>query len=277
MKKNYFRKFVFLIWLFNFSFIIFVLSYLPRIFAKRHNIEQRIKVIREQKQILELNSVQLPHQKARVPNDKKTHVLTTSGESARKNQLVTENLKLRLLGIIQGKNASAFIELIDRNIGRIYRVGDRVGPAQLLKILSGQVLLNIRGKEKLLTFDESIPKAEQLPVQKIGKNSLVVKKADVILNVLNIANETNELSVKPVVNKKTKKIEGIMVSDIPQNGFIKKFGLKNFDLIQRINGMQIDSIPKAIRIVSKLKTAKIIEVGLTRNNLPLTLKINITD
>ena len=67
------------------------------------------------------------------------------------------------------------------------------------------------------------------------------------------------------------------VRDIPQNGLIQDMGLKNEDIIKSINGEKVTSVPGALLIANKVKTAPIIELGIIRNGISMVLNYHFKD
>jgi general secretion pathway protein C len=70
-------------------------------------------------------------------------------------------------------------------------------------------------------------------------------------------------------------VNGFKVFAIKSGSIFQELGLKNGDVIQRINGTEIDSVEKAIPMLQLLKTESAISIDLSRGGAKKTLSIEI--
>ena len=110
-------------------------------------------------------------------------------------------------------------------------------------------------------------------VKKVSENSFEIPKGDVdeVLSNLN-ALATQARIVPSFSNGKS---DGFKLFSIRPGSLYAKIGIKNGDVIQRINGFDMNSPEKALEIYGKLKDANNISVDLKRRGKSQTLSYRI--
>jgi general secretion pathway protein C len=71
------------------------------------------------------------------------------------------------------------------------------------------------------------------------------------------------------------KVDGFRVSEVRPSGVFSMVGIKNGDLLQRVNDFPIDSPEKAIQSFVSLKGQSRIKLDLVRDGQPTTLNYDI--
>lgn len=253
----------------NLFFVGYNLTRLPEIFKSRKDLERRIFLTKKEPLITSaqiFSKTKINQSAAGIfnnANDKKK-------ENFKKDIILKEFENYRLLGIIKGIYAVAFIEQIDKERCDMFREEDFIGSFKVIKILSNRVVLGAQGKKKILKFSITLAKEiSPLAIKKLSETEMIVSKKSILPRIIDIVKETNNLKINPISNKKEGYIEGLMVSNIPTNSFISEFGLKDSDIITSLNGEHLESLPRAIEIFKKYKLSKKIEIGIIRNNLPI--------
>jgi len=69
---------------------------------------------------------------------------------------------------------------------------------------------------------------------------------------------------------------GFKVFSIQPNSFYSSIGVENGDVIQKINGYEINSPDKALEIYQKLREARHVTVDLERNGQTIRKEYNVT-
>lgn len=83
----------------------------------------------------------------------------------------------------------------------------------------------------------------------------------------------NQAKVVPFI--KDGKSEGYTIKYIEKGSLYEKLGLKNFDIIQKVNGEPIDSMEKAILLFNTLKNEREITINILRSSQPMSLSYHI--
>ena len=172
----------------------------------------------------------------------------------------------------------------------LYAVDDEVEGARVIKILRNKVTLIFRGREFdiELAGGKSMPLAvapdkkesdpgpgsqrtpsRQTPIQEVIK----VNRTEVMKQASNLAEILTQVKIKPYY--RYRQIRGFRVENIPSNSFIRKVGLKDGDVVTKVNGQTINSFSKAIQIGRKLQNESTVNVNVIRDGKEITLVYNL--
>ena len=110
-------------------------------------------------------------------------------------------------------------------------------------------------------------------ITKVSNTEYTIPKVE-IDNVLSNLNKI-ATQARIVPSFRNGKANGFKLFSIRPNSLYAKIGIQNGDIIQKINGYEIDSPDKALAIYSKLKDATNISVDLLRRGKKKSLSYNI--
>jgi general secretion pathway protein C len=144
----------------------------------------------------------------------------------------------RLLGTFTGENPVAIIR-VGKNLKTVRQEGVEQGWT-LKNVAVDHVLWEKDGRERRVGFGaaakKSVPKPKALKV--VAKDRVTLSQKDVEPLLGNPASLLSQALFKP--HKQGGKIVGFRVRNIKSNSILKKIGLKNNDIIMRINGERVD-------------------------------------
>lgn len=207
-----------------------------------------------------------------------------------------------LLGTMVAKDDADSIALFEDRGKKepvLYRIGEKVlDEAELVAIEWRRVLIRHSGRCEFFTLEEEAdagrttaavtgnpPAAETAesgaPVETdLGKNIKKVSETEYeiprqeIEGVLSNLN-TVATQARIVPSFHNGKANGFKLFSIRPGSLYSKIGIQNGDIVQRINGYEINSPDKALEIYSKLKDAQSITVDLVRRGKSQTLSYSI--
>lgn len=110
-------------------------------------------------------------------------------------------------------------------------------------------------------------------VRKLGSQEYEIERSE-IDNVLSNLNQIAR-QARIVPSFKDGKSNGFKLFSIRPNSLYSKIGIQNGDIIQKINGYEMNSPDKALEIYTKLKDADSITVDLVRRGKPVTMSYSI--
>lgn len=174
-------------------------------------------------------------------------------------------LQLSLIGTASGNGEFdyAVIEEKGKKAQDLYRVGDEISEATVVKILRGKVILRVNGKDEVLTMEESSSVAEkgrQKATQAGGR--IEVSKAEIDSAFQNMNEMLTQVRVRPYFSGG--KPDGFMVSRIKRGSIFEKMGLKNGDVIRGVNGQSIESADKMLELYRGMTSGSEITVNIKR-------------
>lgn len=227
---------------------------------------------------------------------------------------VPTSLKAQLIaGIVASKPQQSMAVIIDRGNGqtRTYGIGDEVQGAKVLSVErirderdpSGRAtrvaaIVCKDGRKEYIDFDSGSgatpvaaavnvgvvpvpppaaePAAPMAPdgVKKTADNKYDVKKSVLDSTLSNLNSVATQARIVP--SFKNGQANGFKVFSIQPNSFYSAIGVENGDVIQKINGYEINSPDKALEIYQKLREAKHVSVDLERNGQTIRKEYNVT-
>jgi general secretion pathway protein C len=196
----------------------------------------------------------------------------------------TAKSDLLLLGTVIGsfRETFALIQKTSTKEERVFRLGDRVydiGPLVVVKKEQAEIQAGDQ-RIKLLTptavaTETGKPAADQAGALAVaaGGGNYVVDQRSLNAALDNIGQAMTDARLLP--STKDGKVEGFRVSEVKPTGIFGTVGIKNGDVLLRINDFAIDSPDKAIQSFVTLKGQSRIKLDLIRDGQPATLNYDI--
>jgi general secretion pathway protein C len=195
--------------------------------------------------------------------------------------------ELTLLGTVQGsyRETFALVQKTSSKEERVFRLGDTVfniGPLVAVHKESAEIL---SGNQRVKLYTpQAAPAAApgaaaQAPAQagslaaQVGAGSYVIDQRALNASLDNIGQAMTDARLLPSV--KEGKVEGFRVSEVKPQGIFGTVGIKNGDVLLRINDFPIDSPEKAIQSFATLKGQSRIKLDLIRDGQPTTFTYDI--
>ncbi len=211
-------------------------------------------------------------------------------KSAEKTQAPAFNqADFTLLGTVQGsfRESFALIQKISSKEERVFRMGDMVfnaGPLvsvkkEYVEVLAGKVRTKIFTPVTTAAAAGSSPPpaddqaaANSLASQTSAGNYVIDQRA-LNASLDNIGQAMTDARLLPSI--KLGKVEGFRVSEVKPQGVFGTIGIKNGDVLLRMNDFPIDSPEKAIQSFASLKGQSRIRLDLIRDGKPTTFNYDI--
>jgi general secretion pathway protein C len=197
---------------------------------------------------------------------------------------------LLLLGTVMGSFRESFA-LIQKNSTkeeRVFRMGDTVfeiGPLVSVKSDTAQILAG--GKRVTILTPMAVAAGASIPVPttrppetknsglatQVGAGNYVIDQRALNAALDNIGQAMTDARLLPSV--KDGKVEGFRASEVKPQGIFGMIGMKNGDVLLRINDFPIDSPEKAIQSFATLKGQSRIKLDLIRDGQATTFNYDI--
>jgi len=187
------------------------------------------------------------------------------------------SLKLALLGTVSGdpESAVAVIREMGKNKEGLFKVGDAIERATVKKILRGKVILRVGNRDEVLSMKEPTSskqgKAPGIvnPSRPEGGRTITISRSELERSIQNINSLLSQARVRPSFNKG--KPNGLVVDQIRANSFFSKLGLRNGDIVNRVNGRLIRSPADIISAYNRLQSGSPISLTISRRGQQETL------
>jgi len=184
-------------------------------------------------------------------------------------ELEPTSLKIALLGTVVGGQQDGFavIEEVGKRKQGLYRVGDSVEGATVRKILRGKVILRVNDKDEVLTMKEETASGGEpaYPREPSAdkEGTVVVRRSEVEKSLKNVHQLLSQVRIRPHFTDGV--ADGLAVSNIKPGSIFARMGLRNGDIVQGLNGRNIQTPDDVMEVYQRLKSGSRITVQIMRN------------
>jgi general secretion pathway protein C len=199
-------------------------------------------------------------------------------------QSQVSELKAKLLGTAPGAGMDSFaiIEDVSNKTQQLYRVGDKLQDRTLTRVEWDRVMLKgVQGEEVLRIVE---PSGEAKPptmasgpvvggIEKRSDTEFVIDRSEIDKAMENL----NQLftQMRAVPHFQDGKAAGFRLFAIRADSVFEKLGLKNGDVVSRINGNDLTDPARAMSLIQELRAEGRITLDVNRNRQPTTLTYEI--
>jgi general secretion pathway protein C len=157
-----------------------------------------------------------------------------------------------------------FIEERDTHKQKLYRLGDNIGSAKLIKITRNTAILRSEGREITLKVKATLegPLLPNSPGSATPR-SMTLSKKTVNENLSDLKSIMSQAVVRPFLNEGVQ--EGLIISNIAPNSLYEKMGLQNGDIIIDVNNKRMQSADNLLQTVNLMQSGSSIAVNVKRN------------
>jgi general secretion pathway protein C len=212
----------------------------------------------------------------------------TNAAAAAQAAPVTAPTELLLLGTAVGsfRETFALVRHTTKQEERVFRLGDMVFDAgRLVEVRKESAFIVINNKKvELLTpmTPPAVPQAAHaspgtaqtnVAVASTGAGSYVIDQRALNAALDNPAQAMSDARLLP--SQKDGKVEGFKASEVKPNGVFSMIGIKNGDVLLRLNDFPMDSPDKALQSFIALKGQNRLKLDIIRDGQPQTFNYDI--
>jgi general secretion pathway protein C len=198
----------------------------------------------------------------------------------------TATTELLLLGTATGsfRETFALVRHTVKQEERVFRLGDMVFDAgKLVQVTREQAYIVVNGKKVELLTPMAPPSASAQTLQPVanptsgvastGAGSYVIDQRALNAALDNIGQAMTDARLLP--SQKDGKVEGFRASEVKPSGVFAMIGIKNGDVLLRLNDFPIDSPDKALQSFIALKGQSRLKLDMVRDGRPVTFNYDI--
>jgi general secretion pathway protein C len=192
-------------------------------------------------------------------------------------------VEAKLLGTAPGAGMDSYAIIADESskTQRLYRMGDSLHGRVLSQVEWDYVVLRGPQGDEILKIVEPTGKEQAQPaapavaggIEKRTDTDFVIDRSEVDRAMENL----NQLftQIRAVPHFQDGKAAGFRLFAIRQDSIFEKIGLKNGDVITRINGNDLSDPARAMSLIQELRGEGRIAIDVTRNREPTSLNYEI--
>ena len=196
--------------------------------------------------------------------------------------------EILLLGTVQGsfRESFALVQKKGSSEERVFRLGDSVFNAGTLVTVRKEWIEIQNGAQRTKVYTPLATPATTTPpsapagnlspggmAAQVGSGSYVIDQRALNASLDNIGQAMTDARLLPSI--KDGKVEGFRASEVKPQGIFGTIGIKNGDILLRINEFAIDSPEKAIQSFATLKGQSRIKLDLIRDGQPTSFNYDI--
>jgi general secretion pathway protein C len=202
-------------------------------------------------------------------------------------------LKARLIGTITGPRdrSLALVEDETTRTAEFYKIGEMfMTQATVLVIERNRIVISRAGNQEVLAiYEEEISPltstSSSLPpptlpsgngpveVRKVAENRFEINRLAFEEVTKNLGTIMTQARIVPHFIEG--KIAGYKIFAIKPDSIYTDLGMVNGDVLQKVNGVEIESPEKALQIISQLKTETDFQIDVVRNGKPMTFSYRL--
>jgi general secretion pathway protein C len=199
-------------------------------------------------------------------------------------------LKLWGTAVRDRDRAFAIIEDLGNHAQGLYREGDTIVPGvTLVQVRWARVIINRNGRRETLTLPTeaqgsrgstvtAMPSTSQDEdkegVRQVAQDSFQIDRREVD-RAMNSLNELFTQARAVPYTTAEGDTQGFRLFSIKPQSLIDRIGLKNGDIVQRVNGVEISDPSTAFSLLQDLQGHSQVRVDVLRNHQPVTLSYEI--
>ncbi|NTV49029.1 MAG: general secretion pathway protein GspC [Geobacteraceae bacterium] len=212
----------------------------------------------------------------------------TNAPTAAQAAATTAPTELMLLGTVVGsfRETFALVRHTTKQEERVFRLGDMVFDAGRLAEVGKErafIVINNKKVELLTPMTPSAsapagptpsgPANKAAVVASTGAGSYVIDQRALNAALDNPAQAMSDARLLP--SQKDGKVEGFRASEVKPNGVFSMLGIKNGDILLRLNDFPMDSPDKALQSFIALKGQSRLKLDIVRDGQPQTFNYDI--
>jgi general secretion pathway protein C len=180
-----------------------------------------------------------------------------------------------LKGTVSGGASFGFIVIEEKgkNKQRLYRLGDMIGSARLIKITRNTAIIKSTDREITLKIKEtpegSLLSRSSAPQADMPNSGMALSRGEVNEKLRDLKTIMTQAAVRPYFEAGAQ--EGFIISDIKPESLYQKLGLQNGDIIIDVNGKRMQTADDILQLVNIMQSGGNITLSLKRNGKAETI------
>ena len=199
-------------------------------------------------------------------------------------------LKLWGTAVRERERAFAIIEDQSTHVQGLYREGEAVTPGvTLVQVSWDRVTLERNGRRETLTLPTDAPPAPTQPVvtaatapprqdqdgvRQVAQDTFQIDRREIDHAMENLNDLFTQARAVPYADGNGTS-QGFRLFSIKPQSLVEHLGLKNGDIVQRVNGVEISDPGTAFSLLQDLQGRSQVRVDILRNHQPVTLSYEI--
>jgi len=166
--------------------------------------------------------------------------------------------------------------VVEEKVGgkqKLYRIGEMIGSAKLVRISRNAAILNSGGRELIMRTRETADASTMTRPSRFGSSrapsGIAMSRQEVMESPGNLKSIMSQAVVQPFLNAGMQ--EGYIISNIAPGSLYERVGLQNGDIIIDVNGKSFGKAVDLLQLVNLMQSGGSISLNLIRNDKSETI------
>ncbi len=191
--------------------------------------------------------------------------------------VVESRLNIKLIGtVVAGEKSAAMVSVQSSRKQEVFFLHEEIQPhVTLEEVAATGIVVNNHGKRERISIEAGKPIAQAPRVTAPKKAAAAprvampntinrkINRSKLNAQMRNFSTLLSQARVSPHFTNK--KPDGFMISEIVKGSLYDEIGLKNGDIIKKVNGESVTGAEQAMRMYRELQSATFIDVEIERN------------
>ena len=188
------------------------------------------------------------------------------------------DLNIRLWGTITEKDGTAYAVIEStspqsrRSEQQLFKEGQKVLNAEIEKVYRDKVLLNVEGEQQVLPMEKYQSRSPARALRRRTRQPVSLTRTIQKKKIDESFENINEIMGQALIRSHAK---GLVISRIKRGSIFQYLGLRNGDIIDRVNDRRIRSVDDALSFYNSLKSASQVRLALRRRGRPYNITYRI--
>lgn len=163
----------------------------------------------------------------------------------------------------------AIVEEKGKGKQKLYRVGEMMGQARLVRVTRHTAVLSSGGRELIMKVKESAENAPRGTSAQGPRGNIAISREDMSRSLGDLKGLMSQAVVRPNLVEGVQ--QGFVISNIVPGSLYQKLGLKNGDVVTDVNDKKLQGADDVLQLVNRMQTGESVSVSLLRNGLSETI------
>lgn len=157
----------------------------------------------------------------------------------------------------------AIVEEKGKGNQKIYRLGEMIGSAKLIRVTRNTAVLESGGRELVMKIKETPEGGLAAGLPRPAGVDVAMSKRDVSESLGDLKSLMSQAVIRPYFNQGVQ--QGFIVYNVAQGSLYDRMGIKNGDIIVNVNDKKISSADDVTQLVNVIQEGGSVSVNLIRN------------
>ena len=157
----------------------------------------------------------------------------------------------------------AIVEEKGKGKQKLYRIGEMIGSARLVRVTRNTAVLDNAGRELVMKIKDAAEGLLSGPAFRPPGSGIALSRQEMTQSLGDLKSLMSQAVVRPFMADGVQ--QGYIISNIVPGSMYERLGLKNGDVVTEVNSKRIDNADDLLQLVNVMQSGGNVSVNLIRN------------